>query len=85
MQIALQERFQTKCLELWAEFKTMLSRSESWLDKTERLVSKDSYGYTLKEAEAYLQEIKVCNWGEGGVKEWGHKITSYICGRYYIM
>ena len=59
LQITLQERFQAKCLELWAEFKKMLIRSDSWLDKTERLVSKDSYGYTLKEAEAYVQEIKV--------------------------
>jgi hypothetical protein len=37
----------------------MLSRSENWLDRAENLLNKETYGYTLKEVEAYVLEIKV--------------------------
>ncbi len=54
-----QQAFLEKCLELWEEFQKLLTRSETWLGKAEYLVSKETYGYSLEEADTYVKDIKV--------------------------
>ncbi len=51
--------FLEKCQEMWEKFKELNSHCEAWLERAELLVSKETYGYTLENVEAYLQEIKV--------------------------
>ncbi len=58
-QIQAQSEFLERCLEQWEEFEKLYERSEMWLGRAERLVGKETYGYTLKEADVYMQEVKV--------------------------
>ena len=51
--------FLEKCIEQWEEFQKLYQRCESWLKRTELLVGRETYGYTLKETETYMADIKV--------------------------
>ena len=55
----MQNEFLERCLEQWEEFEKLYKRSEMWLGRAERLVAKETYGYTLKETETYVMDVKV--------------------------
>ena len=55
-----QQTFLDDSLSLWGKFHSQCGVFEDWLSRAEELVTRDSYGYTLKETEAYCNTIKVC-------------------------
>ena len=58
-QVKEQQTFLDESLSLWSKFQSQCGVFEDWLSRTEELVTRDSYGYTLKETEAYCNSIKV--------------------------
>jgi hypothetical protein len=60
VQVKEQQKFLDDSLALWSKFQSQCVVFEDWLSRAEELVTRDSYGYTLKETEAYCTNIKVC-------------------------
>ena len=58
-QVKEQQTFLDDSLSLWSKFQSQRGVFEDWLSLAEELVTRDSYGYTLKETEAYCNSIKV--------------------------
>ena len=54
-----QQTFLDKSLSLWSKFHSQCGVFEDWLSRAEEIVTRDSYGYTLKETEDYCSTIKV--------------------------
>ena len=58
-QVKEQQTFLDESLSMWGKFQSQCGVFEDWLSRAEELVTRDSYGYTLKETEAYCSNIKV--------------------------
>ena len=68
-----QKAFLERCRELWEGFDDAYNRCRTWLNNVESVVSKETYGYYIEDAEAYLHEIQVHNCHSVGIHLWGRE------------
>ena len=59
VQVKEQQTFLDDSLTLWSKFHGQCGVFEDWLSRAEELVTRESYGYSLKETEAYSNSIGV--------------------------